>query len=260
MMGLMTSATSGTILQVSDLIHHYGGADHPAVNGISFTVNKGEIVGLLGANGAGKTTTLHILLGLLRPTSGTVKILGYSPISDRDRVMPLINFASVEADLPGNLILSEALGVYADLYGVANPKEAIQELIDTFELGGLMNQRIGTLSSGEQMRLKISKALLNHPELLILDEPTLSLDPYIAHKVRGILKEIQRRRGMAILHTSHNMAEVETFCDRILFIHKGKIMAEGTPRDVLTRFKSQSLNELFIRVSESGEMYEVENG
>ena len=224
---------------------------------VSFVVNRGEIVGLLGPNGAGKTTTLHAILGLLAPTSGTVHVFGSSPLTQRLKVLPRLNFVSADVDLPSNLVVAECLHVFAKLYGMRNVRARIDELVERFELAGLRKHLVGTLSSGEQTRLKLCKALLNAPDLLILDEPTLSLDPYMAQKVRTLLKAIQLERQLAILHTSHNMQEVEVFCDRILFLHQGKLLAEGSPREVLERFKGQTLDELFIRVATSGELFEV---
>ena len=244
-------------IEVRQLVHRYGRAERPAVDGLDFTVGIGEIVGLLGPNGAGKTTTLHAILGLLTPTSGVVNVFGRSPLTDRARVMPRLNFASVDVDLPSNLVVTECLHIFAALYGVRDVRQRVEALIERFELTRLRHHLIGTLSAGEQMRLKLCKALLNSPDLLVLDEPTLSLDPYMAHTVRALLMEMQRERRMAILHTSHNMQEVETFCERILFLHQGKKLAEGSPKEVLERFRSRSLDELFIRVATSGDLYHV---
>lgn len=244
-------------ISVQDLVHRYQRSERPAVDGLSFTVNRGEIVGLLGPNGAGKTTTLHIILGLLEPSAGTVEVFGSSPLTQRALVMPRLNFASVDVDVPTNLLVIECLQIFAKLYSVANASRVIDELMNRFELTDMRRQLIGTLSSGEQMRLKLCKALLNSPDLLILDEPTLSLDPYMAQKVRDLLKAIQRERTLSILHTSHNMREVEAFCDRILFLHQGRKLAEGPPAEVLQRYQSRSLDELFIRVATSGELFHV---
>ena len=244
-----------TPIAVRQLVYRYGRAERPAVEGLDFTVASGEILGLLGPNGAGKTTTLHALLGLLTPTAGSVKVFGCSPIRERSRVMPRLNFASVDVDLPSNLLVTECLRIFAKLYGVHRDLRHCDELMERFHLIEVRRQRIGTLSAGEQMRLKLCKALLNRPDLLILDEPTLNLDPYMAQTVRELLKTIQRERGMTILHTSHNMQEVESFCDRILFLHQGRKLAEGSPSEVLARFGSRSLNELFIRVATSGDLY-----
>ena len=242
-------------IQVSQLVYRYQRAERPAVDGLDFTVAGGEILGLLGPNGAGKTTTLHAILGLLTPTAGSVKVFGCSPLAERSRVMPRLNFASVDVDLPSNLLVAECLRIFAKLYGVHRDVRHSEELMERFRLIEVRRQRIGTLSAGEQMRLKLCKALLNRPDLLILDEPTLNLDPYMAQTVRELLKTIQRERGMAILHTSHNMQEVERFCDRILFLHQGRKLAEGSPSEVLARFGSRSLDELFIRVATSGELF-----
>lgn len=247
-----------SILDVQSLTHRYPKAEAPAVDGLSFTLEKGEILGLLGPNGAGKTTTLHAILGLLKPTSGKLRIFGFSPIKDRLKVLPRLNFASVDVDLPSNLTVRECLRVFAGLYSIDNPQARIGEWVKRLELEAFLTQAIGSLSSGERMRLKIGKALLNDPELLILDEPTLSLDPYMAQKVREMLKKIQRERGLSILHTSHNMQEVESFCDRIIFLHRGKLLVEGSPKQVMQRFQTGSLNELFIRVAATGELLDAE--
>ena len=244
-------------IEVSRLVYRYGRAEHPAVDNLDFSLPRGEILGLLGPNGAGKTTTLHVILGLVTPTSGQVSVFGHSPLRERPQVMSRLNFASVDVDLPSNLLVGECVSIFARLYGVHRVPHLRETLVERFHLGAFLRQRIGTLSAGEQMRLKLCKALLNQPDLLILDEPTLNLDPYMAQQVRELLKAIQRERGMSILHTSHNMQEVESFCDRILFLHQGRKLAEGTPREVLTRFGSQSLNELFIRVATSGELFHV---
>ena len=244
-------------IEISHLVYRYARAERPAVDGLDFTVAHGEILGLLGPNGAGKTTTLHAILGLLTPTAGSVKVFGCSPTRERSCVMPRLNFASVDVDLPSNLLVTECLQIFAKLYGVHRETSSLDALMERFHLVGLRRQRIGTLSAGEQMRLKLCKALLNRPEVLILDEPTLNLDPYMAQQVRDLLKTIQRERGMTILHTSHNMQEVESFCDRILFLHQGRKLAEGSTREVLARCGSQSLHELFIRVATSGELFHV---
>ena len=246
---------AGPVVELCQLVHRYHRAERAAVDGLDLVAAEGEIVGLLGPNGAGKTTVLHTVLGLLEPTSGTVKVFGRSPIRDRPRVLSRLNFASIDVDLPSNLIVTECLQIFAALYGVRNARLRIDELIERFDLAPLRRQLIGTLSAGEQMRLKLCKALLNEPDLLILDEPTLSLDPYRAQQARALLKSIQRQRGLTILHTSHNMQEVETFCDRIIFLHQGKKLADGAPRQVLERFRSRTLDELFIRAAESGELF-----
>ena len=242
------------VLEVDKLLHRYPGSKTAAVEGLAFTLAPGEILGLLGPNGAGKTTTLHSILGLLEPTAGSVRVFGYSPITERLRMLHRINFASADVELPSNLTVIECFKVFAGLYTINGAAKRINSWMQQLDLAEFAKHTIGSLSSGERMRLKLCKALLNDPELLILDEPTLSLDPYMAHRVRELLKKIRRSRNMAILHTSHNMQEVESFCDRILFLHHGKLLAQGSPKEVLKQFQSQSLNELFIRVAGTGEL------
>ena len=244
-------------IDVRALTHRYGPTERPAVDELSFILQPGEIVGLLGPNGAGKTTTLHTILGLLQPSGGEVRVFGQSPVAHRRAVLARINFASVDVDLPSNLLVREVLHIFGRLYSIPDRAACIHELSERFELSSLLTHRIGTLSAGEHMRLKLCKALINAPDLLILDEPTLSLDPYMAQKVRDLLKTIQRERGMSVLHTSHNMREVETFCDRIVFLHHGKKIADGPPAEVLARAQSRSLDELFIRVAAGGELFDA---
>ena len=244
-------------IEVRQLVYRYPGATTVSVDRLDVTLAPGEVLGLLGPNGAGKTTTLHAILGLVQPTGGTVRLFGRSPIADRVAVLPRLNFASVDIGLPSNLTVQECLTIVAGLYGVRDARGRIRSLLEQFDVTALKNHLVGSLSSGEQMRVKLCKALLNEPELLLLDEPTLSLDPYLAQKVRGALKELQRTRGLAILHTSHNMREVETFCDRILFLHQGRMLAEGPPKEVVARFNSRSLDELFIRVATTGDLIDA---
>ena len=247
----------GLAIEIRGLTHRYAKGERPAVDGLDLAVQGGEIVGLLGPNGAGKTTTLHAVLGLLEPTAGRVLIFGRSPIRDRSEILGRLNFASVDVDLPSNLLVEECLRIFAALYNVPDRRRRVVELMRQFELEPLARQRAGALSAGERMRLKLCKALLNAPDLLVLDEPTLSLDPYMAQKVRHLLQALQRERQMSILYTSHNMREVETFCDRIIFLHRGRKLADGSPADVMARTNSRSLDELFIRVATSGELIHV---
>jgi ABC-2 type transport system ATP-binding protein len=244
-------------ITLDQFVYFYPRAVRPAVDHLSFKVRAGEVVGLLGPNGAGKTTTLHAVLGLLQPTSGTVRVLGHSPLTGRLKVLPRLSFASADVDLPSNLSVIECLNVFAGLYSVREPKKKIGGLLDQLELAKLRTHLVGTLSAGEQMRLKLLKSLLNDPELLILDEPTRSLDPYMASKVRELLQQLRRERQMTILYTSHNMQEVESFCDRILFLNEGKLLVEGTTAEVLRRLQSRSLEELFIRVAVGGDLFNV---
>ena len=244
-------------IDVRQLVYRYPRSTTNAIDQLDVTVAHGEIFGLLGPNGAGKTTLLHLLLGLLQPTTGTIRVLGCSPITQRLQILPRLNFASAIVDLPSNLTAAECLRVFAKLYRVPNARQRIQQLVERFGLSARFHRLVGTLSAGEHMRLKLCKALLNEPAILILDEPTLSLDPYMAQKVRGLLRALQRERPLTIVHTTHNMHEVESFCDRILFLHQGKKLAEGTPAEVLARFESRSLDDLFIKVAQGGELVDV---
>ena len=220
-----------------------------AVQELSFEIERGEILGLLGANGAGKTTTIHMLLGLITPTRGTIRVFGLDTESQRFDALRRMNFASAYQALPYNLKVWENLFVFAEIYGVRKPKERIEELLATFELSNLRNTSTGMLSSGEQTRLNLCKALLNHPELLLLDEPTASLDPDLADKVRTVLLRLQRESGMTILTTSHNMLDVSELCDRILFMQKGLVVEEGHADEIMKRYGSSTLEEVFITIA-----------
>ena len=243
---------SETIVQVDHLRKEFNGT--VAVADVSLSVRRGEIVGLLGANGAGKTTAIQILLGLITPTSGSVKIFGMELEKHRIEILQRCNFSSAYTNLPYNLKVWENLLIFSKLYGVNGHREKTKQLLEMFEIGALRNRVTGHLSSGESTRVNLCKALLNDPELLLLDEPTASLDPDIADKVRKLLRKIQREKNITMLYTSHNMRDVEEVCDRVLFMHKGRIIAEGTPEQVLDKFHEKSLEEVFIRVARSGDV------
>lgn len=225
-----------------------------ALDDVSFFVQPGEIFGLLGPNGAGKTTLLHILLGILSPTEGEARVFGGNPLHDRTALAPRLNFSSAYVQMPFNLSARQNLDIYARLYGVPRRAEKITELLEVFHLTHRAESRTGHLSSGEQTRLNLCKSLLNDPELLFLDEPTASLDPDIADLVRQALLKFQSQRGLTIIYTSHNMAEVESLCSRVLFIHRGKKIVEGTPHQVRERFQQESLEKVFIQVARSGDV------
>ncbi len=234
-------------IEVERLTKRFG--DLTAVDELSFCVRRGEIFGLLGANGAGKTTTIQLLLGLTTPTSGRVRVLGLELPRQRLAILERVNFSSTYVSLPGNLTVWENLNVFARLYGVRRPAERIGELLRLFEVPDLRRKVTGSLSSGQLTRLNLCKAFLNDPEVLFLDEPTASLDPDFADKVRGTLRTIQRERGVTMLYTSHNMPEVERMCDRVAFLSHGRLVAEGTPREVLESAGRGSLEELFIAIA-----------
>lgn len=220
-----------------------------AVDNVSFHLNKGEILGLLGPNGAGKTTTIHMLLGLTTPTSGEVKVFEKSFEAHREEILSRVNFSSSYVSLPYSLTVMENLLVFARIYGVKEPKKKIEELLSIFEIdatGGSISRR---LSSGQLTRVSLVKSLLNDPDVLFLDEPTASLDPDMADRTRRLLRKIRDERGLSIIYTSHNMMEMTEMCDRIIFLDKGKVMASGTPNEVLTSFKATSLEELFLKIA-----------
>jgi ABC-2 type transport system ATP-binding protein len=225
-----------------------------AVDRLSFSIARGEIVGILGANGAGKTTTLQMILGLIRPTSGRIEIFGQELEAHRIEILRRMNFSSVGVNLPMNLPVSQNLWIFAKLYGVKDAWRRIDGLLNLLEINHLRDAITGRLSSGEVSRVNLCKALLNRPELLLLDEPTASLDPDIADKVRKILRRVQQEDGVAMLYTSHNMRDIEEICDRVLFLHNGRLMTEGTPAQVVEQFRTRNLEEVFIRIARSGEV------
>lgn len=231
------------ILSVTDLTKEYGATK--AVAGVSFTVASGEIVGLLGPNGAGKTTTISMVLGVVEPTSGSVEILGRNIAHDND-VKSLINFAAVYAMIPGNLTVYQNLKIFGLLYNVSNLRAKIEQLLNEFELVRFRNTKVGVLSSGEQTRVALAKALINEPKLLLLDEPTASLDPHIAQTIREKIKVVAKQHHTAILWTSHNMHEVEEVCDRVLLFSHGNILLQGDPKKLPAQYKKANLEELFI--------------
>lgn len=240
------SLSTDNLVTVSHLKKSYKNA--VALQDLSFHLNKGEMVGLLGSNGAGKTTAIHVLLGLVTPTSGEVSVLGLTPHKHRHELSQKINFSSAYVQLPSNLKVWENLKIFAKLYGVKNYQAKIDELFTLFEVNELRDRLCGALSSGEKTRVNLCKAFLNDPLLLLLDEPTASLDPEMADKVRKVLKKIQNERGTGILYTSHNMKEVEEICDRILFLKEGRLVASGTKESVLKEFQSKDLEEFFIKM------------
>lgn len=219
------------------------------VDDMSFAVARGEIVGFLGPNGAGKTTTLAMLLGLLRPTRGRVRILGLSMPDQRQQILARVNFISPYVALPGNLTVGENLTVFAHLYGVRKKRTELEGLLERVGLGGMWRRPTGRLSSGEATRLGLVKGLLNDPEVLFLDEPTASLDPDGADRVRAILRDLRSERRITIFYTSHNMQEVERLSDRILFLHRGRLIADGPPAEVLRRFARDTLERMFLDVA-----------
>lgn len=238
---------SEKILSTKNLCKAYG--DLIAVDGISFDVNRHEIVGLLGPNGAGKTTIVNMVLSVLQPDEGTVRIKGFDLATQRSRAVMRTNFAAVYAPLPGNLTVSQNLEIFGRLYGVENLRERIDELLTLFGLKKFRDKKCGILSSGEQTQAGLAKAMLNDPELLLLDEPTASLDPAVASDIRARVREFVAAKGGGVLWTSHNMVEVAEVCDRVLFLSHGKILLEGDPKTLPADHGKKTLEELFIAVA-----------
>lgn len=235
------------VIEVKNLRKNYGTFE--ALKGISFELKKGEILGFLGPNGAGKTTTIQILLQIITPNSGGVNIFGLDAFKNREEVLQRMNFTSAYVNLFGALTVWQNLKVFAMLYGVKG-YERIHKLLKEFEAGDLKDKKAQTLSSGQLTRVMVVKALLNDPELLLLDEPTSSLDPDIAAKMRELLQHIRTDRGLSMLYTSHNMAEIEEMCDRVIFLSHGQIVANDTPKK-LTKIIPQ--HQLFIAFQDKPE-------
>ena len=223
--------------------------DVTAVDEVSFSIAQGSTAALLGGNGAGKTTTLAMLLGLLLPSQGRISIFGEDMLQHRYRVLPRMNFSSPYIDLPHRLTVRENLTVYSRLYGLRHIKPRLARLAHELDLEGIFNRTYGQLSSGQRTRVVLAKALLNQPELLLLDEPTASLDPDSADYVRGYLETYQADSGATILLASHNMSEVERLCDDVIMLRAGKIVDRGTPRSLLDRYGRQNMEEVFIDIA-----------
>ncbi len=240
------------VLEVKNLTKVYK-RDKKAVCDVSFIVRSGEIVGLVGPNGAGKTTILHSILGVVEPTSGSVRIFGKDFKKHISYILSRMNFASAYVYMPFSLKVWENLYVFAKLYNVKNPSARIDELLELLDIKRYKNSITGNLSSGELTRLNICKALLNFPALLLLDEPTASLDPDIACKVRKIIVDVAKSRGMAVLITSHNMRDVEEICDRILFLQNGKLIYQGTTEKIMEMFGTDDLEEVFIKIAQGND-------
>jgi ABC-2 type transport system ATP-binding protein len=237
----------GPVLSVAGLRKHYGAIE--AVKGISFEVCPREIVGLLGLNGAGKTTTISMILGVLEPTAGSITIAGVDLARHRSQALAQTNFAAVYAPLPGNLTVWQNLRVFALLYGVSDFKARAEMVLDEFDLKKFRDTKCGVLSSGEQTRVGLAKALLNRPRVLLLDEPTASIDPASAQDIRRTIRAAVRQGETGVLWTSHNMYEVEEVCDRVLFLSQGEIILEGDPKTLPAQYGRQTLEELFISVA-----------
>lgn len=220
-----------------------------AVADLSFSVARRCTVALLGPNGAGKTTTIAMLLGLLAPTAGSIRILGKSMPKGRQRVLPRMNFTSPYVDLPQRLTVRQNLLVYADLYAIAEPKRRIEELAVALDLTAFIDRPFGRLSAGQKTRVLLAKALINEPELLLLDEPTASLDPDTADTLRAYLEAYQARTHATVLLASHNMGEVERLAHHVLMLKQGRLVDQGSPAALLTRYGRDDLEEVFLDIA-----------
>jgi len=220
-----------------------------AVDNINFNLAEGSITALLGGNGAGKTTTIAMLLGLVEPTAGLIEVFGTDITRHRGRVAHRMNFVSPYVDMPMRLTVRQNLSVYCKLYGVVNVAERISEIGEELQMTELLKRTTGKLSAGQKTRVGLAKALLNAPELLLLDEPTASLDPDTADWVRGHLDAYRNVRGATIVLASHNMAEVERLADRVLMLESGRVVEDGPPADLLKKYKRRNLEDVFLDIS-----------
>lgn len=234
------------VIAVRDLVKRYG--EVTAVDKLNFSVAAGSVTALLGGNGAGKTTTIAMLLGLVLPTSGDIQLFGKDMTRHRYAVLHRMNFESPYVNIPMRLTVRQNLDTFANLYGVLDPAGRIAELADELRLHEFLDRPAGELSSGQKTRAALAKALVNAPELLLLDEPTASLDPDTADWIRGKLIEYRRARGATVLLASHNMPEVERLADRVLMLERGKIVEDGTPAELLRRYGRTNLEEVFLDI------------
>ncbi len=234
-------------IQVDGLTKRYGALT--AVDGLSFAVGRGETLGLLGGNGAGKTTTIAMLLGLLIPTSGSITVLGRDMARDRFAALARMNFSSPYVALPARLSVAENLRVYGHLYSVPKLERRIAELAEELELTPFLQRPAGQLSAGQKTRVALAKSLINRPDVLLLDEPTASLDPDTGDWVRSWLERYRETSGCSILLASHNMAEVERLCSDVLMLKQGRVVDRGTPADLLTRYGRNDLEAVFLDIA-----------
>jgi ABC-2 type transport system ATP-binding protein len=243
----MPAEISNNIIVAERLTKRFG--DSLAVDGISFTIPSGSVTGLLGGNGAGKTTTIAMLLGLLAPTSGSITIMGVDMVRHRHRALPFMNFASPYVDLPHRLTVRENLSVYAGLYRVSRVRQRIAELAEALDFAPLLGRDFGSLSAGQKTRIALAKALINTPALLLLDEPTASLDPDSADRIRYYLKDYARSSGATLLIASHNMVEVDRLCGDVLVMRRGRIVERGSPAGLVERYGRETLEDVFLDIA-----------
>ena len=238
-----------TLVEVKELKKNYGTKE--AVKSISFKINENEILGLLGPNGSGKTTTIGMMLGLLKPTSGEILIEGKKIEEDRIKILEKINFISPYIELPKKLTVKQNLIVFGKLYKIEKLNERIDYLTSKLRLSDILNRITGELSSGQKNRASLAKSLINDPKVLLLDEPTASLDPEIGDFIRSFLEEYKKEKKISILLASHNMNEVQRLCKSILMMKDGKIIDSGNPENLIQKHGRQNLEEVFLKLSRS---------
>lgn len=236
------------VLSVEDLSKSFG--SNMAVQGVSFGVRPGEIVGLVGLNGAGKTTIINMVLGVLQPSAGSISIAGLDLAKKPSAALANTNFAAVYAPLPGNLTVEQNLRVFGMIYGVKALSARIETLLDEYDLQRHRRAKCGVLSSGEQTRVILAKAMLNRPKLLLLDEPTASIDPSTARDIRALIRDFAATGHGAVLWTSHNMYEVSESCHRVLFLARGRIVLQGEPETLMREHGAKTLEDLFVTVAD----------
>jgi ABC-2 type transport system ATP-binding protein len=234
-------------IDVSHLVKHY--KTTRAVDDITFRITRGSITGLLGGNGAGKTTTIAMIMGLVLPTSGRVQVLGHPIPGESHAVLGRMNFESPYVDMPMRLTVRQNLTIFGKLYAVKDLRERIEELASDLDLGDFLDRANGKLSAGQKTRVALAKALINQPELLLLDEPTASLDPDTADWVREHLETYRKTHEATILLASHNMLEVERLCDRVIIMKRGRIEDDDTPEQIMARYNRDTLEEVFLDVA-----------
>ncbi len=244
-------AQSSAAIVVDGLRKSYGKIE--AVRGVSFVVRSGTTTALLGGNGAGKTTTLSMLLGVLTPSAGSITVLGCDMLLHRHRVLPRMNFTSPYVDLPKRLTVRENLHVFADLYGVRRPRDRIAAVAQECDLEDLLKRPYGELSAGQRTRVSLAKAVLNEPDVLLLDEPTASLDPDIGDRMRTYLERYQRRTGCTMLLASHHMGEVERMCNDVIMLRAGLVVDQGSPQELRARYGREKMDDVFLDVARGRE-------
>ena len=238
------------IVRVQNLTKRFG--DFTAVDRISFEIQPGETVGLLGPNGAGKTTTFQMLLGVVTPTHGTVEMFGLDLMKHRETILRRVNFSSTYISMPYSLTVEENLRVTGQLYGVPDVMRQIDDVVKELEMEDIRHKLTRKLSSGQMTRLTLAKAVMTEPKILFLDEPTASLDPDIAYKIKGFLKEYRETSGLSMLYTSHNMHEMEEMSHRMIFLQHGKIIAQGTTKEVMSQYGERDLEQVFLKIARGG--------